>query len=199
MRSQVEVGGLKIVFVRLRFVAGDRSELFRGKLTHIDESVRFERAGTARRLHLKRQLYLWSAVYDVQNSAGDGDVVLVIDARWVIVVGYDDRRFRLTDPMLDRHDQTAAILKVPVGQSSAEELKSHDRAGPFGFADAIASRNVGQPSNPIRHDADQHSIAPRFQNPQGSKTGKLRVVGMRKNSENGSQANLLSGEVRTSS
>jgi len=121
----------------LRLVAGDRGELFRSKLAHIDEYIRLERAGTARRLDLKQQLYLWFAVCHVQRGARYSDVILMIDARWVVVMRNDDRRFILPDPLLDLHDQPATVLKVAIGQRSTEEFKSHNGAGAFGFLDAI--------------------------------------------------------------
>src|SRR5207302_2499635 len=80
------------------------------------------------------------------------------------------------------------VLKVAIGQRAAQQFKSHHGAGPFGFLDAIGGCRVRQPGNPIRYDPDEHSIAPRFQNTQSPKTGKLRIVGMREYGEDSSQA-----------
>jgi hypothetical protein len=145
-------------------MASDRGEFFRRKLAHINEHIGFERARTARRLDLQQQLYLWLAMCNVQHSTRYSDMVLMIDARWIIVMGNDDRRLVFPNPLLDLHDETATILKVAIGQRSAEQFKPHNGAGPLSFLDAIGRCRVWQPGDPIRDDPDQHSVALGFQN-----------------------------------
>jgi hypothetical protein len=61
-------------------MAGDRGELFRCKLAHIDEHIGFKRTGTARWLDLKQQLYLWLAVCDVQHGTRYSDMGAIAES-----------------------------------------------------------------------------------------------------------------------
>ena len=186
-RPQVDVGRLQIVFVRLGFVAGDGGKLFRREWTRIHEQIWFERAGAAGRLDLQQQLDLRLTLCDVQDRAGYRDMVLMIDAVCLTIMGHDDCRNVFADPLLDLHDQAAAVLQVAIGQRAAEQVEAHDRAGVLGLLNAAIDRAVRRSGGAVGDDRDKNPITARLQHSQASKTGQFGIVGMCEHGKNGLQ------------
>jgi hypothetical protein len=93
--------------------------------------------------------------------------------------------------LLDLYNQLIAILEIPIGLSSAQELETHNRAGLLGFRYAVVGASRIKAGKSIGYDADQDAVALRLQQAERTEAGELRVVGVREDGQSGFQRHCL--------
>jgi hypothetical protein len=124
---------------------------------------------------------------NIENGASHGDVILVVETRWIIVVRDDDSGLMVFHPLLYLSNQLTAVLEIAIGLPSPKELKTHDRAGLLGFQYAVVGAPRVKPGKPIGYDADQDAVALRAQKAERTEAGEFGVVGVREDRQSGFQ------------